>query len=73
MEQPPNQLVEGQAAIGQFFVLDRTGEDGDVRPFRMVVAGVETLAPLLAFGQMLDHHAARDPALRVTRNGETNE
>jgi hypothetical protein len=42
--------------------LDRLGEDSDMLPFGIVEAGVEPVAPLLPFRQMLDEDSAGDVA-----------
>ena len=67
VEQPPEQMVERQRGIGELGAADRLGEDADMVPFRMIEPGVQPLAPLLPFRQMLEEEAAGDPALRIER------
>ncbi len=65
MEQPPHQSVERQPTIEQFVVFYRAGKHRDMPPFGVVELGMDSLAPFLALGQMLEDDPARDPSVIV--------
>ncbi len=73
MEQPPHQFIERQVGVEQLAVLDRTGKHRDMPPFGMVELGMDPLAPLLAFGKVLEQDSARSPAIFALRRREPHD
>ena len=59
VEQPPDQVVERQSGSASSSALHRPAEDRDVGPVGMVKPRMQSLAPLLAFGEDVGAGALR--------------
>ncbi|KAG5735833.1 hypothetical protein E4T56_gene11302, partial [Termitomyces sp. T112] len=59
VEQAPDQFVQWQVAVRQLAIARRTGHHRHMLPMGMVKLHVQTRAPFLAIGQMLDQQATR--------------